>query len=190
MRFDTYFDVTILPDPDIPAWDCTGKVWRMLHSAGVKSQVEFAVSFPGWMSDGFTLGKDIRFFAQGTPAIERFYDRLEEVPRFDEFAAASRVRQVKRIESFEAYMMCRLPGGISRARKTIPLDTQQQLREQAKLRRMAEQQHLPFVRMRSSSGTQFRLTIERVAALETHQGKPSSYGLSRATQIVAVPVLA
>lgn len=189
MPFDTYFDLTMRPDPDIPVWDCIGQVWRMVHVAGVISGVDFAVAFPGWMAEGFTVGNTLRVFAQGAQASERLYDEIEKAPRLLEFAEGSRVRSAKNATAFEAYMMRRVPSGVSKIRKSIPLDAQLQLQADARARRLAQQQSLPFVRMRSSTGKAFRLTIDRVAAAAEHQGRPNGYGLSRSTQIVALPVV-
>ncbi len=189
MPFDTYFDLTIRPDPDIPSWDCLGQVWRMVHGASAASGVEFAVAFPEWMRDGFTLGKMLRIFTQGSPNSERLYDAIERAPRITEFASGSRVRSVKGATAFEAYMMRRIPSGVSKTVKSLPLDVKVALQDGARMRRLARQQSLPFVRMRSSTGRGFRLVIDRVAASPDQQGRPNGYGLSRMTQIVALPVV-
>lgn len=187
MRFDTYFDLALRPDEDIPRWDALGAVWRMVHGAGARTGVEFAVAFPKWMARGFSLGDTLRIFTQGAQGSETLYDALEDNPRVAQLVQGSRVRGVQDATAYEAYMMRRIPSGVSKTRKSIALDTSLRLQCQARARRIAQNQHLPFVRMRTSAGHLFRLTVERVDAFADQQGRPNGYGLSRATSVVALP---
>ena len=191
MPFDTYFDLTVRQDTetDIPHWDCMGQVWRIVHVAGGMTGDAFAVAFPEWMRSGFTLGGTLRVFTRGDDAAQRMYDAIEQAPRFAVFAQGSRVRSVKNAQAFEAYKMHRIPSGPSKGRKIIDLQAQTMLRERSRRRLLTQQSSLPFVRMRSSSGRGFRLVIERVVAKADQQGSPNGYGLSRTTQIVALPVV-
>ena len=183
--YDTYFDLTLKEDDDIPHWDVAGLVWRMVHVAGATTQTPFAVAFPSWMSNGFTLGNTLRVFTQGEAASEALYDALEKAPRISDFAQGGRVRRANGATSFEAYLMRRIPSGI---RGDTNREARMEMQAQARRRRLAQQQHLPFVRMRTSSGKLFRLVIERVAATGQEQGRPNGYGLSRASQIAPLPV--
>lgn len=194
MAYTTYFDLTLRPGqagPDeAPAWDRLGRVWRVTHGASQKVDVPFAVAFPGWMREGFGLGPTLRVFVQDAGSAERLYDAIERAPGIGDLITGSRVRTAQGTpQAFEAYLMHRIPSGASKARKTIPADVQQTLRESARIRRLTQQQGLPFVRMRSSTGNGFRLVIERIAAAENAEGTPNGYGLSRATQIVGLPVM-
>ena len=194
MAYITYFDLTLSPGqagPDeAPAWDRLGRVWRVTHGASRKIGVPFAVAFPGWMREGFGVGPTLRIFVQDAGSAERLYDAIERTPGIGGLITGSRVRAVQGTpQAFEAYLMHRIPSGISKTRKTIPADVQQTLRESARLRRLTQQQGLPFVRMRSSTGNGFRLVIERVATTADTEGVPNGYGLSRTTQIVALPVI-
>lgn len=194
MAYTTYFDLTMRPGqrgPDeAPSWDRLGRIWRITHGASRNIGVPFAVAFPHWMREGFGLGAILRVFAQDTESAERLYDALERVSGIRDLAEGSRVHSVSGVPHiFEAYLMHRIPSGISKTRKTLSADTQQILRDNARLRRLTQQQGLPFVRMRSSTGHGFRLVVERIAASVDAQGAPNGYGLSRATQIVALPVV-
>lgn len=189
MAYRTYFDLTLQPDPEIPAWDRMGALWRDVHRASAKSKTPFAVAFPGWMGEGFTLGETLRVFALGEAGANAIYDVLESHPQWGDLAKGSPVKTALASAGFEAYRMHRLPSGVSKARRTVPLDVAQALQAKARERRLAQQTAYPFVVMRSSSGHKFRLVIERTAADPGQSGEPNGYGLSRATQIVALPVL-
>ena len=184
--YDTFFDLTLRASDGIQGWDAAGLVWRMVHVAGASTKTPFAVAFPGWMSAGFTLGNTLRVFTQDSPAAEAIYDALEKAPRFGDFAQGGRVRHANGATVFEAYRMHRIPSGV---RGEVNREARMEMQAQARLRRLAQQRHLPFVRMRTSSGKLFRLVIERVAVAGGEQGQPNGYGLSRASQIVALPVV-
>jgi hypothetical protein len=142
------------------------------------------------MREGFGLGPTLRVFVQDAGSAERLYDTIERAPGIGDLVTGSRIRTVQGTpQSFEAYLMHRIPSGVSKTRKTIPANVQQALRESARLRRLTQQQGLPFVRMRSSTGHGFRLVIERIAAAADIGGTPNGYGLSRTTQLVALPVV-
>lgn len=194
MTYDTYFDITLNPDvggdPDaVPAWEALSLAWRAVHGASRRTETPFAVAFPRWMREGFTLGGVMRIFVQGMDVADRLYDAIDEVPQWQAWAYGSRIRKVpKEPQAYESYRMRRLPSGVSRQRKTITLEEQLALRDRARSRILVQQQGLPFVRMRSSSGNLFRLVIERQYVSAPTDGVPNSYGLSRATQVVAVPI--
>ncbi len=189
MPLETYFDLRLRRDPDIPAWERLARLWHLVHSAGARSAVPFAVSFPFWMQGGFGFGETLRLFTPDQAHAESLYDALEKAPHAADLAEGSRIRKVHAPQTFEAFLMHRIPSGPSKVRKNVELERAQELRQQALRRRIAQQQHLPFVRMRSSSGRTFRLVVERIAASGSETGAPNGYGLSRTSQIVALPVL-
>lgn len=189
MTYSTYFDLTLQPDPEIPTWDRMGALWRDVHRASAKSRTPFAVAFPGWMGVGFTLGQTLRVFTRSEADANAIYHVLKSHPQWGDLATESPVKTAAGSASYEAYRMHRLPSGVSKTRRTVPLDVAQALQAKARARRLAQQTAYPFVVMRSSSGHKFRLVIERIAADPGQSGEPNGYGLSRATQIVALPVL-
>ncbi len=190
MPFDTYFDLRLRPEPDIPSWDRLGRLWHLVHAAGARSETAFAVAFPQWMRNGFGFGDILRVFTTDSARAEALYDALEQMPQAPDLAEGSRVRRAHPSDAFEAFLMHRIPSGISKHRKTVSLERAQALHQESLRRRIAQQQQLPFVRMRSSSGNAFRLVVERIVANPDQQGAPNGYGLSRASQIVALPVVA
>lgn len=190
MGYRTYFDLKLRPDPDIPEWDRMGALWRFAHQASAASKTPFAVAFPAWMSAGFTLGTVLRVFTRSEDDANAIYEGLEANPRCADLAEGTRVKSVKSDPAlFEAYRMHRLPSGVSKARRTVPLDVAQTLQAQARERRLAQQASYPFVVMRSSKGQKFRLVVERIAAQADANGEPNGYGLSRTSQAVALPVV-
>ena len=187
--YRNHFDLKLRPDPDIPVWDRLAAVWRGVHRASAKSGVPFAVAFPEWMQGGFTFGKVLRVFVRDTEMADTLYDHLENLPGMDDWVEYGRVRPVRAPERFEAYRMHRIPSGVSKARRTVSLERAIVLQQEARKRMIAQQASLPFVVMQSSSGAKFRLVVERLPATGEENGTPNGYGLSRTTQMVAVPVV-
>ena len=189
MAFEAYFDLRLRQDPDIPEWDRLGRLWHLVHSASYYTKVPFAVAFPGWMQAGFGFGGTLRVFALDRTQADALYDALEKMPQAADLAEGSRVRVAPASLRREAYLMHRIPSAPCKERKTVPLERAQALRQESLRRRIAQQQSLPFVKMRSSSGNSFRLVVERIDATGSPSGTPNSYGLSRSTQIVALPLI-
>jgi len=190
MSFGTYFDLRLRPDPGVPDWDRLGRMLRIVHVAGAQSATPFAIAFPDYMSeDKFTLGQRLRVFTQEAQGAEALYDGIERAPMAADLAEGSRIRCAPQgVAEFEAYRMHRLPSAPSKAGAIAP-ELKRELQAQALLRRLEQQQVLPFLRMRSSTGHGFRLVIERIRVAASDRGQPNGYGLSRQTQIVALPVL-
>ena len=137
---NSYFNLKTISDPDIPLWDSLGQIWRGTHCAGSKAGIAFAVAFPEWMHHGFTLGNTLRVFTANNDQSNQLCDVIESILNDVEI---SRVREVSSdINKFqwEAYRMQRLPGPVSRNRKTIPLDVAIGLRSKACERRIIQQQ--------------------------------------------------
>lgn len=192
MSFCVYFDLTLVegsPAPGQGTWDGIGKLMRQLHGASARTGVPFAVAFPGWMEKGFTLGRKLRVWGESKEAIESLYDAWDATPGATDIAEGGRVRAVMAPTEFEAFLMHRLPSGISKEERSVPMAVKKELQAKARLRRIAQQSVLPSVAMQSSSGNRFRLVIEKIAAEGGEGGKPNGYGLSRKTQVVALPVV-
>jgi len=188
MPFETYFDLTLRRESDIPSWDRLAQLWHLVHKASARSNTRFAVAFPHWMQNGFGFGDTLRIFTETPTCAEALYGALETMPRAIDLAAGSSIRRAARCDACEAFLMHRLPSAPSKNRKSVALERAVELQQDALRRRLAQQQQQPFVRMRSSSGNAFRLVVERIAATADQQGTPNGYGLSRTSQIVALPV--
>lgn len=188
--FKSYFNLHLKPAQDIPRWDVLGRAWREVHRAGAKSAIPFAVAFPEWMKNGYTVGDVLRVFVLDTEQANRLCDAIEPVLDEGDIATVSRVLDVpEKAGVWEAYRMRRLSGPVSKNRKTVLLDAAIEMRHQANSHQRKLQASLPFVWMRSGSGQKFKLVIERVAGDPLWQGEPNGYGLSRATQMIGLPVL-
>lgn len=186
-----YFNVSVNPDAqEMPQAVLLGAAWHHVHKAAAGVATPFAVAFPDWMSKGFTMGNRIRVFAEDKPSAEKILDAIGRVPGHRDLADETTVYGVPGdVIRREAFLMRRLPSGVSKNRKTVALEHARELQEHARVRRTAEQRGLPFVWMRSSTGNQFKLVVERVAVDGDASGRPNGYGLSRSTQIVGLPVM-
>ncbi|WP_031574711.1 type I-F CRISPR-associated endoribonuclease Cas6/Csy4 [Acidithiobacillus thiooxidans] len=190
-KFLTYFTVSINPDAhEMPQAVLLGAAWHHLHQAAARAKIPFAVAFPDWMNKGFTMGNRIRVFTEDRPKAEGIVEALQRIPGYQDIADETRVYGVREGASRrEAFLMRRLPSGVSKNRKTIPLEMAKELQDRARVRRMAEQRGLPFVWMRSSTGNKFKLVVERLGVEGDASGQPNGYGLSRSTQIIGLPVI-
>jgi CRISPR-associated endoribonuclease Cas6/Csy4 subtype I-F len=189
MTYKSYTDIRLLSDPEVPLWDRMGRVWHMTHVASARLNLRFAVSFPGWMSSGFTLGETLRVFCSNSDDSKALLSSLESASGYANLVKTAKISTLNAApDQYEAYLMHRLPSGISKS-GLISREVKIELQDKAKARRIVQQQHLPFVRMRSSSGNLFRLVVERISANPHQAGRPNGYGLSRITQVVALPVL-
>ncbi len=186
MKPSFYFDI-VMAKSDIPEWDVVGQVWRFLHNASAHTKAKFAIAFPQYMEKGFTLGKIVRVFCASREDANAINDWLTKSDCLD-YGTIGSVSEIKQPVSYEAYLMKRIPSGISKRETDIAIERRRELQEKRKQRLIAEQASLPFVRMRSSSGNLFKLVFERVKASADFCGEPNGYGLSRASSIVAVPV--
>ena len=188
MKYSVYFDLTLREYPDIPLWDTLGRVWRIVHVAGANTQQIFAVAFPKQMTTGFSLGAVIRVFAMSLDAADALYDSIENTPGIEDLLSGSRVRKVniENVTGYEAYVMKRISGKVDAKFAADPEKVEMHM--QRLLRQKAQQQHLPFVRMRSSTGALFKLVFDRILVDSDSTGAPNGYGLSRKDLIAALPI--
>lgn len=184
MNYHTYFDLKIHEDPEIPSWDLIGRVWRIVHVAGGSTHTPFAISFPNAMNKGFGLGQVMRVFTTSQEHAEKMYDSIEAYQGIGDLVEKSRIRRIDNVSRYECYVMQRLSG-----KKDNFVDV-----EARRLRQLAQQQHLPFIRMRTSKGNLFKLVFDRLefdaSQLEgLSLGEPNGYGLSRRTSLVLLPII-
>lgn len=183
-----YLDIRLARQLDVPGWEIVGRVWHLVHRVAARCRIPFAVAFPNYMKNGYGLGEVLRVFVETKEDGDALREGLLATDCMD-YGTVGRIEGVSgMVERYEAYLMHRIPSGISN--RDDPTATRRlELQNQAKRRRLAQQAGLPFVRMRSSSGNRFRLVFERIAVSREQSGSPNGYGLSRAKQIVALPVL-
>lgn len=195
MRPTHYFELTLTPSDSILLYYPTkhilcGAIWRAVHGLAAHLRIPFAIAFPDVSNDPPGLGERLRLFGEGEAAIRTLRDAWMSAPGYQDGASASALHPAPVTPAFEAYFMRRLPSAPSHASKTISLATRTALQDAARERRRIEQVDLPFAWMTSSSGRTFRLVVERLPVTPGHCGLPNGYGLSRATEVLALPVFA
>lgn len=202
MQPKSYFDILLLSGPTAPgarpshASHCLGSLWRSVHRLSAHRHIPFAAAFPHWMqkrgAPGF--GDVFRIFTETLEGCAEIRDNLME-DSDDRYGLSpvSHVPSAESIQTWEAFLMLRLPSGVSKTRKNIPMDQAEALQKKAWERRVLGLKNKPYVLMTtSSSGQHFRLIVDRqmLARESLGSGTPNGYGLSRATQTIALPVLA
>ncbi|WP_172437718.1 type I-F CRISPR-associated endoribonuclease Cas6/Csy4 [Acidithiobacillus marinus] len=203
MHPKNYFDIQLLSAPrntetttgPSHASHRLGALWKSVHRLSAHHHIPFAVAFPHWMqkrgAPGF--GDVLRIFTETPESGTKMHDNL--MSESDYSCVLSPVFHAppdEAIQGWEAFMMLRLPSGVSKTRKSIPLDQAIALQKQAWERRALDLKGKPYVlMMASSSGQRFRLTVDRQVLTGTSSGggEPNGYGLSRATQTIALPCL-
>lgn len=156
-----------------------------------------AVSFPD-MATRFGIGERLRWFAQQREALEALLDHLASDPRFDDYWIARQIKPVPAgCDRQAAYVRYRISHALSQARaKRHPrADTLDEINRKTRDKRLRHLEAAPtgigYLDLRSASTQQqFRLFIQRVDAspqILSSTSTPDSYGLSRPTQIVALP---
>lgn len=185
-----YFDLRLRPSSDdIPTWDRFGRILRAVHVAGVHSGTPFAIDFPRSMSEGFTLGDTLRVFVESTSGADKVCDSLDGVDWFADEVEGSRIKVVGSPKAYSALVHHSIPGGVLKPRDGFSMEAQAQRRAATKAERYARTAHLPYLKIRSSSNKVFNLRLERISATSDQMGSPNGYGVSRPSQIIALPVL-
>lgn len=190
MICSSYFDLKLRPSADdITNWDRFGRLIRALHVGATQTNVKFAIDFPEWMREGFSLGDRIRVFGSESNSLNQLYDSIEACSWFEDEVESGRIRTVKEVKGYHALLHHSFGGGVIKDRKGIGLDKIRETQAQRKMAFMAKAQSLPYIKILSSTGKQFCLRLERIHATQSDTGEPNGYGVSRPTQIIALPVL-
>jgi CRISPR-associated endoribonuclease Cas6/Csy4 subtype I-F len=174
---------------DVPRWDRFGRLLRALHVAGAQTEAKFAIDFPDWMIESFSLGDRLRIFGENSTELNKVYDSLESCAWLEDEVEAGRIRTVKDVKGYCALMHHGFGGGVIKARGALDLQAVKATEERKKLTFFAKTQALPYIKILSSSGNQFTLRLERIMASESDRGDPNGYGVSRPTQIIALPIM-
>lgn len=177
-RYVTFFDLVLLPRPEIPKERRLARMLRVTHVAGAKLGIRFAIAFPEWTSHPIGLGETLRVFAESRDLAARLLADMQSAQTIDRFARETEIRDAPETDQFEAYL-----------KRRIYSENPRRTREAFNGNRLAWRR-LPFLWMRSSSGLEFKLLIERIEASPEQCGTPNSYGLSPAANPVALPIVA
>lgn len=156
-----------------------------------------AVAFPD-MRARFGIGERQRWFAEQRETLEALIDRLARDPRFDDYWIARQIKPTpSECERQVAYVRFRISHALSQARaaRHPRAATLEAINSKTRNKRLRHLESTPagigYLDLRSASTQQqFRLFVQRVDVspqIMSNAGAPDSYGLSRPTQIVALP---
>lgn len=192
MKPVAYLDVIARPGGEVTLHDVMSFIVQQLHHASRHGKV--ALAFPS-MGKKPGLGDFVRVLAKDIETLNRVSDFLTASPRVDEYAVVRRPKPVPEgITEYESFNYFRLSHGLSDARRNR-LGAQGELRQRINEKcrenhktKLNDQHGLPFATLYSSTTkSQFRLHIERRPCVYS-EGEPNGYGLSRKSQVVAIPV--
>ncbi len=189
MKLMAYVDIIGRPGNEVTLHDVISFLVQQLHHASKHGKL--ALAFPN-MGAKPGLGDFVRVFAEDIETLNRVVDALAEDPRVDEYAIVRRPKPVPDgVTSYESYSYFRVPHKLSEARLARLGEKgvlRQEINRRLREKRRAKLDELPFVTLYSSTAkAQFRLHIER-RPCEYSEGEPNGYGLSRKSQVIAVPV--
>lgn len=194
-----YQEITIIPEPEIPAYSIWGRLYQQLHialadiknSQGIDS---VGVSFPGYQYNEkqgktfATLGYKLRIFAPSEAELqalnldkwlERLTDyvhikRIQPIPSEHGFVMVRRYRYKtleKQAQDFAAHRGISYEDALAHCQAH---------------KRAAKP--YPFIQMTSQTNQRdYRLAIIQKAAEDEHRGSFNSYGINNATDRVTVP---
>lgn len=195
-----YVDLTTRKGVEIAPGVLASNLMQGIHPFIKKAAQEgryVAVAFPD-MAARFGIGERQRWFAEQRETLEAMLDRLTSDPRFDDYWIARQIKPVPAAcDRQVAYVRLRLSHALSQARaarhpRAATLD---EINRKTRNKRLRHLESAPagigYLDLRSASTQQqFRLFVQRVEAgsdILLDENAPDSYGLSRPTQIVALP---
>jgi len=189
MKLTTYIDIIARPGGEVTLHDVMSFLVQQLHHASRHGKL--ALAFPN-MGKKPGLGDFVRVFSEDIETLNRLSDFLEKNPRVDEYAIVRRPKTVPGgIAEYECYSYFRLSHGLSKARRARlgeRGELLQQLNMNGREKRRLLLDGLPFVTLYSSTTkSQFRLHVRRSPCAYS-EGEPNGYGLSRKSQVLAIPV--
>lgn len=180
-----YFNLYIKPGDLRETRDALGKVWRIAHGCANAAQTPMAVAFPHYV-EGRSLGDVLRLFAPSddkADALARHIGEahctlIDDMSR-TEYAAQAPVHMAFFMERMPSRLPERLAGDKDWVKR----------RDEIRQRATQRQREYPFAAMQSSTGHQFLLKVRReIVQPQAQDGVPNAYGLSRKTQVIALPM--
>jgi CRISPR-associated endoribonuclease Cas6/Csy4 subtype I-F len=189
MKLTAYLDIIARPGGEVTLHDVMSFLVQQLHHASRHGKI--ALAFPN-MGKKPGLGDFVRVFAEDIETLNRVSDFLANNPRVDEFAIVRRPKPVPAgVTEYECFSYFRLSHGLSedrRIRLGERADLLQRINAKCRDNRRAGLDGLPFVTLYSSTTkSQFRLHVQRSPCAYS-EGEPNGYGLSRKSQVLAIPV--
>jgi CRISPR-associated endoribonuclease Cas6/Csy4 subtype I-F len=189
MKLAAYLDVIARPGGEVTLHDVMSFIVQQLHHASNHGKI--ALAFPN-MREKHGVGDFVRVFAENIETLNDISDSLIANPRMDEYAAIRRAKPVPSgITRYESFAVFRLPHKLSEKRRASlgeRGELRQRINDKCRENRRATLHKLPFVTLYSSTTkSQFRLHVQRSSCTYS-EGEPNGYGLSRKSQILAVPV--
>jgi CRISPR-associated endonuclease Csy4 len=178
---NTYFDVRLLPDPDLSSIVLMNSLFNKVHQALAAYRAEnIGISFPDWEPNGITLGSRLRLHGKAGD-LEKMMQpgwlagmqdhaivgAIAQVPPHALHRVVRRVQAKSNPERERRRLMRRKDITAPAARQIIPDSA-------------AERLSLPYLVLTSrSTGQKFRLFIEH-QPLQDHavEGRFGTYGLS------------
>jgi CRISPR-associated endoribonuclease Cas6/Csy4 subtype I-F len=189
MKLTAYLDIIARSGGEVTLHDVLSFIVQQLHYASRFGKI--ALAFPN-MGKKPGLGDFVRAFAEDIETLNRVSDFLADNPRVDEYAIVRRPKQIPNgIAEYECFSYFRVSHGLSEPRRARLGERAEVLQKiNMKCRENCRQllDELPFVTLYSSTTkSQFRLHVRR-SSCKYSEGEPNGYGLSRKSQVVAIPV--
>ncbi len=195
-----YVDLTTRKGVEIAPGVLASNLMQRVHlfiKEATQAGCHVAVAFPDMVAR-FGIGERQRWFAEQRETLEALIDRLARDPRFDDYWIARQIKPVpEACDRQVAYVRYRLSHAVSQARaarhpRAATLEAINRKMREKRLRYLeSTPAGIGYLDLRSASTQQqFRLFVQRVDVspqIMSNASTPDSYGLSRPTQIVALP---
>ncbi len=182
---DYYFDITILPDPEIETAHLLNTLFGKLHIALVcdAKPGQVAVSFPQAATGQFGLGAVLRLHGE-KGKLESFKDG-SWLGALRGYSKCSNVAAIPADVKYCAVRRVQAKSNAARLRRRLM--KRQSIDEKEAMRRIpdgiAQRLELPWIQLRSAStGQSFRLFIKQAIA-EKESGAFNTFGLSESATV-------
>ncbi len=183
METSHYFDIEARPKSELNIPDTFSLALKLLHQAGLP----FAMAFPA--ISGKMFGSHMRVFGSETD-LGDIQDRLAS-DMIDDYALIRRIKPVPASDTLECFVMVRVksPGSRSRRRESRGAAAYGDAELQSIAHKQAALDKVPYLTAYGrSTGQNFRIYLKRTKVTSKTAGEPNGYGLSRAGNMIALPV--
>lgn len=181
-----YFDLYLKSGDLRSTRDAMGKAWRIAHGCANAVQTQMAVAFPHYV-EGRSLGDVLRVFTPSEEKADALARHIGDAhcTLIDDMSLTECASQAPiTMAFFMERMPSNLPERLSGDKGWV------KHRDELRQRALQRQREYPFAPMQSSTGHQFLLKVRReIVQSQAHNGVPNAYGLSRKTQVIALPMV-